>query len=550
MGGGFGGKETRSVFVSCAVALAAHLTGRPVRIALDRDVDMHITGQRHAFTATYKAAAFPDGRLAALDVTLYNNIGCSLDLSGAVMDRALFHVDNCCKWPAMRCRGFLAMTHQSSHTAFRGFGAPQGMLICEAALDHLAAELGMPLEALRNRNMYVEGDLTHFGMPIDRWNVPAALRELEESGALAERRAAVVTFNKEHRWRKRGLAVMPSKFGISFTAKFMNQGGALVHLYTDGTVLVSHGGTEMGQGLHTKVVQVAARSFGISEDDVHIAETSTDKVPNSSPTAASMSTDLYGMATLDACEQIKERLRPVAEKMPGADLRAVAQAAHMQRVNLSAQGFYCVPTERCGYDWGISVAQNAERGQPFNYFTQGAAASEVEIDVLTGDVRVLRADIVMDVGNSINPALDIGQIEGAFVQGYGWCTMEEVIWGDGQHKWVRPGQLLTRGPGAYKIPAFNDVPSDMRVRLMRGVDNPFAVHSSKAIGEPPFYLATSAFFAIKEAVRAARVDAGVGAGHFEFYAPATSERVRTACADVIMRRMTGNNLQFQPRGSW
>lgn len=560
MGGAFGGKETRSVFISCAVALAAHVTGRPVRIFLDRDVDMQITGQRHAFLAKYKAAAQSDGTLVALKVDIYNNAGCSLDLSASVMDRALFHCDNVYKWPNMSVCGHVAKTHQSSHTAYRGFGAPQGMMVCEAAMDHLAAKIGVPTQMLREKNMYKEGEKTHFLQDIDRWNVPAAWEDIKVTAELEKRQKAVDVFNAANRYRKRGLSVIPTKFGISFTAKFMNQGGALVHVYVDGTVLVSHGGTEMGQGLHTKVIQVVAKCFGISSDSVTIAETATDRVPNSSPTAASMSTDLYCMAALDACEQIKERLKPVAEKMPGAEFRSVVQSAYMQRINLSAQGFYIVPSDRCGYDF--TIADQTKRGQPFNYFTQGVAASEIELDTLTGDVRVLRTDITMDLGDSINPGLDIGQIEGAFTQGLGWVTTEEMAWGDSEHKWVKPGQLFTRGPGTYKIPSFNDVPTDMRVKLMSGVPNPHAIHSSKAVGEPPFFLASSVFFAIKEAIRSARADEGAPQGaHFTLYSPATSERIRTAIPDKFMVAALHNNSstaengvvdvkEYQAKGSW
>lgn len=331
--------------------------------------------------------------------------------------------------------------------------------------------------------------------------MPKLWAQVKTSAEVQPRRAAVDAFNAEHRWKKRGLAVIPTKFGINFTAKFMNQGGALVHVYTDGTVLISHGGTEMGQGLHTKMTQIAAKSFGISDAKCHVQETATNAVANASPTAASMSTDLYGMAVLDACEQIGARLEPLRARLASPDKpvswEALVQAAFFDRIDLSAHGYYAVPTDRCGYDWTLPhTPDNSQRGQPFNYFTQGVACCEAEIDCLTGDSRLVRVDIVMDVGKSINPALDVGQIEGAFVQGYGWCTMEDLVWGDGQHKWVRPGQLFTRGPGTYKIPAFNDVPQDFRTHLFDG-ENKFCVHSSKAVGEPPFFLGSAAFFAIK-----------------------------------------------------
>eukprot|EP00752_Nemacystus_decipiens_P001718 g1661.t2 len=558
MGGGFGGKETRSVFLSCVAALAAHVTHRPVRINLDRDVDMQITGHRHAFLAKYKAGATKDGALVAMDVTLYNNAGCSLDLSSSVMDRALFHIDNCYSWPALRVEGLICKTNQNSHTAFRGFGGPQGMLVTETIMDHIAKSVGMDPYVLRSQNLYKPEEPTHFGQPLEAWNVPDAWSDMQRWADIDRRRQEVDEFNASNRYRKRGLSVIPTKFGICFTAGFLNQGGALVHVYLDGTVLVSHGGTEMGQGLHTKVCQVVANEFGIGVDKVHISETATDKVSNSSPTAASMSTDLYGMAALDACEQITERLKPVAAGLPeGSPFSAVVTAAYFQRVNLSAQGFYTVPSARCGYDFDLETTNNRDRGFPFNYFTQGVAASEVEVDCLTGDVKVLRADILMDIGASINPAIDIGQIEGAFIQGYGWCTMEETSWGDSEHRWVKPGQLFTKGPGTYKIPSFNDVPSDMRVKLMDRA-NAFAVHSSKAVGEPPFFMAASAFFAIKDAVASARTDHGE-AGFFRLNSPASSERIRTACLDGIMERSAAGGddadagvsaKDYQAKGSW
>ncbi len=413
-----------------------------------------------------------------------------------------------------------------------------------------------------------------------------------EHGNIEARRHSVAAFNAKHRWRKRGISVLPTKFGINFTAKFLNQAGALVHIYTDGTVLVAHGGTEMGQGLHTKMVQIAARALGVSVERVHVSETSTTTVPNASPTAASASSDMYGMAVLHACEQLQERLAPyytaTANKVgeskgeagakvdgggtsaavgvgisPEADdlaawgddkaFGAAVMAAYFDRVNLSAQGFYKVPG--CGYDWDMELGageSNSKRGTPFNYFTFGVSCSEVEIDVMTGDMRVLRADVLMDMGNPLNPAIDVGQIEGAYVQGMGWCMLEECVWGakgrgsgkfeqEGDeigaggwgHEWLRPGTCFTRGPGTYKIPSFNDVPVDLRITLLGGTPNPRAVHSSKAIGEPPFFTAASAFFATREAISAARREHGAGDGFFMVNSPLTAERIRMACGDEI-----------------
>jgi xanthine dehydrogenase/oxidase len=532
---------------------------------------MQITGQRHAFMGRYRAAmSRSTNKLKALDIDVYNNAGFSLDLSSAVCDRALFHLDNAYHWAALRGTGHVCRTNQASHTAFRGFGGPQGMFLTETVIDHLARTAGVDPSEVRGANLYAEGERTHFGQVMDRYHVPELWRRMHDPNGeyhIDARREACRVFNAENRWRKRALAVIPTKFGINFTAKFMNQGGALVHVYTDGTVLVSHGGTEMGQGLHTKVAQVAAHAFGIAVDDVQVTETATDKVANTSPTAASMSTDLYGMATLDACEQIKARLAPYAEKMPGADFNSIVQTAFFDRVNLSAQGYYAIDNDRCGYDWGMSnadIACNSERGMPFNYFTQGVAACEVEVDVLTGDLHQRRVDVIMDVGKSINPALDVGQIEGAWLQGFGLFTMEELSWGDSDHSWVRPtGALFTRGPGTYKIPSFNDVPKDFRIELYDNQENPFAVHSSKAIGEPPLFLASAAFFAVKEAVAEARKDAARdkgGAqslekegGYFLMNSPASSERVRMACGDKIATAFTGQDeatqAAYQPKGS-
>jgi xanthine dehydrogenase/oxidase len=488
-----------------------------------------------------------------------------MDLSQAVMDRALFHSDNVYKWPAQRVRGIVCKTNQPSHTAFRGFGGPQGMMLTEFVMQHLSKVSGIELDTLRINNFYKDGDRTHFGQELEGFHVPRIFQTINtpESANVVERRASVTAFNKQHKWKKRGLCVLPTKFGINFTAKFLNQGGALVHVYTDGTVLVSHGGTEMGQGLHTKVIQIAAQCFGISHTLINVLETATTSVANSSPTAASMSTDLYGMAVLNACEQIRARLIPLKDTHLKTNLgskwgddswKSVVNMAYFSRINLSAQGFYAVPHDRCGYDWSLDVTgdANQQRGRPFNYFTQGVACTEVEVDCLTGDSHVIRCDIVMDVGKSINPALDIGQIEGAWTQGYGWSTMEELVWGDTQHPWVRPGQLFTRGPGTYKIPAFNDVPRDFRIHLF-DTANKFCVHSSKAVGEPPFFLGTSAFFAIWDAINACRTERGVQ-GFFNLQCPATSERIRMACTDnftdYFVKGEAETKSSFQPKGSW
>jgi len=541
MGGGFGGKETRTVIFSTAVSLAAHRLKQPVKINVDRDVDMWVTGGRHPFLARYRAAAGPDGKLRALDAKLYCNAGYSMDLTEPVMGRALFHSDGCYKIPNVKVEGFMCLTHTTSNTAFRGFGGPQGLMVAEAYMTHLASALKMSPEELRIRNTYAfEGEKTHFRQLMEKCPLQRMWHELSESSDFAKRQAQIVEFNRQNRWRKRGIAQLPTKFGISFTATFMNQAGALVHIYLDGTVLLTHGGTEMGQGLHTKICQIVARAFDIPIKDVVFRETGTDTVPNASPTAASASSDIYGMATLNACEQIKTRLQPYVEKF--GDFKKAVNAAYMDRCDLSAHGFYATPG--ISYDWSLP---EDDRGKPFNYFTYGAASSEVEIDVLTGDMRILRSDILMDVGNSLNPAIDIGQIEGAFTQGFGWATLEETVWGCSEFPWLKPGVCFTRGPGTYKIPSFNDTPVDMRVTLVKDSANPNAIHSSRAVGEPPFFLGTAAFFAARAAIASAREDAGAAAhDYFAVDLPLTPERIRMACNDPLSSRFSKNSSRPRP----
>lgn len=538
LGGGFGGKETRAAFLNAAAAVPAHLLNRPVRLVLDRGDDMAITGHRHPFMARYRVGFSADGRFAGWDIDFCSNAGNSLDLSHSIMDRALMSCDSVYHIPAVHARGHICRTNLPSNTAFRGFGGPQGMMTMEHVIDKIARSLGKDPEEIRALNMYREGDVTPYGMILEGCQARACWEgAIESAGGLNARRSAVKAFNKEHRFRKRGIVAVPTKFGISFTTKFLNQAGALVHIYqADGTVLVTHGGVEMGQGLHTKVCQIVAQALGVPLHDVHIGETATDKVPNSSPTAASASSDMYGAAAADACAQLNARLAPFRGRLPStASLKEIAQAAYLERVDLSAHGFYATP-DITGFGGD----------RPFNYLTYGAAVTEVELDVLTGDWQALRADIVMDVGQSLNPAIDVGQVEGAFVQGMGWSCIEELVWGDSEHRWVRPGTLFTRGPGAYKIPTANDIPIDMRVTLLRNA--PCArtpmVHSSKAVGEPPFFLGTSVFWALKDAVYAAREEVGCS-GWFQLDAPATPERLRMACVDNMMARYAPED--FRPK---
>lgn len=522
MGGGFGGKETRSIYLACALAVGAYRLNRPVRCMLDRHEDMASSGGRHPFLARYRVGATRDGRLKALDVTMYSNAGCSLDLSGAVLDRALFHLDNAYHIPHVRGVGFCCKTNLPTNTAFRGFGGPQGMFFAESWMSELAHVLGLPQDHVRELNFYREAQPTHFGQILEANQMAAVWSTLKESSNYAARLQEVAAFNAAHRWRKRGVALVPTKFGIAFTATFMNQAGALVHVYTDGSVLLAHGGTEMGQGLHTKMAQVCARALGVKLEQVHVAETSTSTVANTSPTAASASSDLNGMAVLHACQQISDRLAPYRQRMPGAGLAQLAQAAYMDRVDLSAHGFYRTPD--LDFDWAVG------QGRPFNYFCYGAACVEAEVDVLTGDSALRRADMVMDVGASLNPAVDIGQVEGAFVQGCGLFLLEEM--------WFGPqGQLRTFGPGTYKLPGFKDIPVEMHVALLRNAPNARAVHSSKAVGEPPLFLGAAAYFAVKEAVIAAREESGLPASTpFRLDSPATVERVRMACEDAFTKR--------------
>ena len=491
---------------------------------LNRDEDMMTSGQRHPFLASWKVAVNKDGKFQALDADVFGNAGWTQDLSGAVVDRALSHIDGCYLFPNVHVRGRLAKTNTVSNTAFRGFGGPQGMFIAETYMEEIADHLGMPVERLREINMYKPHEITHFNQELKDWHVPLMYQQILDGADYQGRRTAVEQFNREHKWKKRGLAIIPTKFGISFTAIFLNQAGALVHLYHDGSVLVAHGGTEMGQGLHTKMTMIAAQALGVPLSDVFISETATNTVANTSSTAASASSDLNGYAIFNACEQLNERLQPYKEKLgKDAKMKDLVHAAYFDRVNLSANGFYKTPD--IGYTWGPNT------GQMFYYFTQGVTAAEVEIDTLTGDWTCLRADIKMDVGRSINPAIDYGQIEGAFIQGQGLFTTEESLW----HR--ASGQLFTRGPGTYKIPGFRDIPQVFNVSLLKDVEweNLRTIQRSRGVGEPPLFMGSSVFFAIRDALKAARKQYGVE-DVLQLQSPATPERIRVSCADPIIKR--------------
>ncbi|ORY11589.1 xanthine dehydrogenase/oxidase [Clohesyomyces aquaticus] len=526
LGGGFGGKETRSIQLAGIVAVAAKKVRRPVRCMLNRDEDIMTSGQRHPFLARWKVAVNKDGKIQALDADVFCNGGWSQDLSGAVVERAMTHIDGVYSIPAIHVRGRVAKTNTVSNTAFRGFGGPQGMFIAETYMSEVADHLGMPVEKLREINMYTPETnmITHFNQELKDWYVPLMWKQIQEESEYSHRRQEIEEFNKTHKWNKRGLALIPTKFGISFTALFLNQAGALVHIYHDGSILVAHGGTEMGQGLHTKMTMIAAEALQVPQDSVYISDTATNTVANSSSTAASASSDLNGYAIWNACQQLNERLQPYREKLgPEASMKDIAHAAYFDRVNLSAQGFYKTPD--IGYTWGENT------GQMFFYFTQGVAAAEVEIDTLTGDWTCRRADIKMDVGRSINPAIDYGQIEGAFVQGQGLFTTEEMLW----HR--ASGGIFTKGPGAYKIPGFRDIPQEFNVSLLKDVnwENLRTIQRSRGIGEPPLFMGSSVFFAIRDALKAARAEFGEH-GLLSLQSPATPERIRISCADPILKR--------------
>ncbi|XP_042880077.1 xanthine dehydrogenase/oxidase-like [Penaeus japonicus] len=522
LGGAFGGKETRNIMLSVPISVAAAALKRPVRISLDRDEDMQMTGGRHPFLGRWKIGFTKEGIFKAIKMDLYSNGGCSLDLSGAVMGYALLNHDNVYRCENRHITGYPCKTNLPSNTAFRAFGSPQAIIVTEYMVSRVAEFLNMDPDEVRLKNMYVSGDVTHYKQTLERCTVRRCWDEVVSQADYHMRKEMVQQFNSSNKYTKRGIAALPLKFGLGFIELFLNQAGALVMVYTDGSVLLSHGGTEMGQGLHTKMIQVASRVLKIPVTRIYIDETSTDKVPNTTSTAASLSSDLYGMAVLNACTTIMQRLEPYIASNPKGEWDDWVTAAYFDRVSLSATGFYKTP--------GIS-GYNLEtnEGRPFNYFCFGAAVTEVEVDCLTGDHSVLRTDIVMDVGDSLNPAVDIGQVEGAFMQGLGLYTLEEL-------RYSPEGVLLTRGPGTYKIPGFQNIPREFNVSLLRGAPNPRAVFSSKATGEPPLLLATSVFYAIKQAVASARADQGFSPV-FRLDSPATAERIRMACQDSLTQKI-------------
>ena len=534
MGGGFGGKETQASPWACIAAIIARRTGKATRLRLPRSEDMRATGKRHPFHNRYQLAIDAQGVIKGGDITVIGDCGYSPDLSDAIVDRAMFHADNAYSLGDARVTGHRAKTHTASNTAFRGFGGPQGMMIIEAAMDDIARRVGEDPLTIRKRNFYREGrDTTHYGQQVDQKQLLHTLVDtLETSSDYWARRQHIRDYNAASPVIKKGLALTPVKFGISFTAQHLNQAGALLHVYTDGSIMINHGGTEMGQGLHTKICQVVARELGLDLDSVRISATRTDKVPNTSPTAASSGADLNGMAARDAASKLRERLFEFAaghfeggldregmrlehgmliagigeseRRIPWGEL---VQTAYLNRVSLSEKGFYATPL--------IHYNRATGQGRPFYYYAFGAAVAEVSVDTLSGEYLVDRVDVLHDVGNSLNPAIDIGQVEGGFIQGMGWLTSEEL-------KWNAKGVLVSDGPATYKIPTYGDLPKVFNVDLLEGHPNSMAsLYRSKAVGEPPFMLGMCVWSALRDAL-ASLADYRVSP-HLD--TPATPERV-------------------------
>ena len=532
MGGGFGGKETQAGHMAVWSAIAANKLKCPVKLRLDRDDDFMVTGKRHPFAYEYSVGFDDSGRITGLKLLMAANCGFSADLSGPVADRALFHADNAYFLQDVEIASYRCKTNTQSNTAFRGFGGPQGVIVIESILGDIARQLGLDPLAVRRRNLYGvnERNVTHYGMTIEDNILEPLLLQLEQTSQYRRRREAISSWNAASPVIKRGIAITPVKFGISFTATLFNQAGALVHVYTDGSVQVNHGGTEMGQGLNTKVAQIVADELGVALGQVLATASDTSKIPNASATAASAGTDLNARAAQYAARKVRSNLAQFVAGLDGCGTGAVsfadgqvstprgtrafadvAKQAHANRIQLWSDGFYRTP--KIHYD------KTTLTGRPFFYFAYGAACSEVAIDTLTGESRVLKVDILHDVGRSINPAIDIGQIEGGFVQGVGWLTTEQLVWAGN-------GQLSTHAPSTYKIPTAGDVPEHFKVALWPEANREDTVFGSKAVGEPPLMLAISVWEAIKDAVATARG----GKKPVLLTAPATAENVLRALA--------------------
>lgn len=535
MGGGFGGKETQAAPWACIAALLSNVTKKPVKMKLSRSDDMVLTGKRHPFENSYQVGFDSNGQIQGIDITVNGDCGYSPDLSDAIVDRAMFHSDNAYYLDQATVTGNRCKTNTVSHTAYRGFGGPQGMMTIEMVMDDIARYLGKDPLDIRKINLYGqhERNVTHYHQTVEHNNLPVIISTLAQSAGYRERRDEITAFNRESPILKKGLALTPVKFGISFTVQHLNQAGALVHIYTDGSIHLNHGGTEMGQGLFTKVAQIVAEEFQVDAETVGVSATRTDKVPNTSPTAASSGTDLNGKAAQNAARTIKVRLIDFAmahfevardaiefsnnQVKIGDQLLAFAefiQLAYMNRVSLSSTGYYKTPK--------IHFDRKTAKGRPFFYFANGAAVSEVLLDTLTGEYKVLRTDILQDVGHSLNPAIDVGQIEGAFIQGMGWLTTEELMWNP-------QGKLLSNNPATYKIPAISDAPEYFKVELLPDDPNrEYTVYNSKAVGEPPFMLGISVWSALRDAISSIG-DYKVSP---QLDTPATPERVLWAVEQV------------------
>ena len=537
MGGGFGGKEGNASIFSQSAALAAFKLQKPVKLRVNRDDDMMITGKRHDFRIDYEVGYDDEGHILGADITLLSRCGYSTDYSGPVNDRACLHIDNCYYIPNLKLISHRCKTNTQSATAFRGFGGPQGMFGIETIIEQIANDIGKDPLDVRMLNIYqdpaVSGNpatmVTQYGQTIADWVGDKVITQVASEAKYRERRESVNAFNKVNKRRKRGLALVPLKFGISFTATMLNQGGALLNIYMDGSVSVNHGGTEMGQGLNTKMAQVCADGLGIDLSYVRVTGTDTQKVPNASATSASSGADINGAAIMNATAQMRARLAPVAANMLGCkdtevnfansmahgggksvEWTAVAKQAWLDRVGLSVAGFYMTPEIK--YDFATLT------GHAFYYYCYGASVSEVEIDTRTGEYWIKAVDIVHDAGKSINPAIDKGQIEGGYVQGMGWLTMEECIWD-------KKGKFLTHGPSTYKIPVAGDIPEHFNVTLFDGSNLKPTPFNSKAVGEPPLMLALSTFFALRDAVSASADHKSV----VHMSAPATPEKILMSC---------------------
>ncbi len=541
MGGGFGGKETQAGHLAVWAAVAAHKLGRPIKLRLDRDEDFMVTGKRHPFAYRYDVGFDGTGRITGLNLHMAANCGFSADLSGPVADRAVFHSDNAYYLSDVEIASYRCKTHTQSHTAFRGFGGPQGVIVIEAILGDIARALGLDAQDVRLRNLYgrdaTEGrNVTHYQMTVEDNILHELMPQLERDANYRSRQTAIAAWNAGNPVLKRGLAITPVKFGISFTATLFNQAGALVHVYTDGSVQVNHGGTEMGQGLHTKVAQIVADELGVPLHRVLVTASDTSKVPNASATAASSGTDLNGRAAQFAARHVRDNLAAYVCGLDGCGAGAiqfaggqvispkkvrafddVVKEAYSNRIQLWSDGFYRTP--KIHYD------KTTLTGRPFYYFSYGAACTEVVIDTLTGESRVIAVDILHDVGHSINPAIDIGQIEGGFVQGMGWLTTEQLVWND-------KGYLATHAPSTYKIPATGDIPAHFRVNLWPEANREDNVGGSKAVGEPPFMLAISVYEALRNAVAAARGAGDDALTPVRLTAPATAENVLRALGKI------------------